>query len=163
MIKKYPNRRLYDTSESRYITRADVQKMVIDQVDFVIVNKSTREDITRSILLQIISQQEDGSDAMMTRDFLARVIRSHEESARDVTASYLEQSLKFLTAQFERRQVTRPADNADSAAMGDLAEENYQRWRSVQEEICRTLLNAARLPDMPERPPVAIDAAAPPG
>lgn len=157
MIKKYPNRRLYDTTESRYITRADVQKMVIDRVDFVVVDKNTREDITRSILLQIISQQEDRSDPVMSRDFLSRVIRSHEAAARGMTASYLEQSMKLLTAQLE---VKPPAEAAaDSAAMDGLAEQHYRRWRAVQEEIRRTLLDAASslAPEAPAIPPQTLE------
>jgi polyhydroxyalkanoate synthesis repressor PhaR len=139
MIKKYPNRRLYDTTESRYITRADVQKMVIDRVDFVVVDKTTREDITRSILLQIISQQEEGHEPMMSRDFLSRVIRTHDHATNSVTASYLEQSLKLLTAHIDAGAGTTAADVWDSAAAGGLAEQNFQRWRSVQEKISETL------------------------
>lgn len=141
MIKKYPNRRLYDTSESRYITRADVQRMVMDRVDFVVVDKNTREDITRIILLQIISQQEDGRDPLMSRDFLSRVIRSHQAAAHSMTASYLEQSMKVLTAQLE---VAKPVDSTSNAAIDELAEQHYRRWRAVQEEIRRTLTEAAR-------------------
>lgn len=136
MIKKYPNRRLYDTSESRYITRADVQKMVIDRVDFVVVDKTTREDITRSILLQIISQQEDGADPMMSRDFLSRVIRTHDRATNGLTASYLEHSLKLFTT-----HISGQAEDAegkgewDGAAIGGLAEEHYQRWRAMQDSV----------------------------
>lgn len=166
MIKKYPNRRLYDTTESRYITRADVQKMVIDRVDFVVVDKTTREDITRSILLQIISQQEDGAQPMMSRDFLSRVIRTHDRATNGMTASYLEQSLKLLTAHIDSRAKGTEADVWDCAAAGGLAEQNYQRWRSVQEKICQTLdaaheeaQDVAQLPTppavLPERPPLA--------
>jgi polyhydroxyalkanoate synthesis repressor PhaR len=166
MIKKYPNRRLYDTTESRYITRADVQKMVVDRVDFVVVDKTTREDITRSILLQIISQQEDGAQPMMSRDFLSRVIRTHDRATNGMTASYLEQSLKLLTAHIDAHPKGTETNGWDSAAAGGLAEQNYQRWRSVQEKICQTLdaahdeaQDAAQLPapaaPLPERPPLA--------
>ena len=58
VIKKYPNRRLYDTVESRYITLADIRRLVVDKIDFVVVDKKTQEDITRSILLQVIAEQE---------------------------------------------------------------------------------------------------------
>jgi polyhydroxyalkanoate synthesis repressor PhaR len=160
MIKKYPNRRLYDTVESRYITRADVQRMVIDQVDFVVVDKSTRQDITRAILLQIISQQEDRSDPVMSRDFLSRVIRSHGGAARGVTASYLEQSMKLLTAQLDERG--NGESGPDDTQIGGLAQQNYERWRAVQEDIRRTLHDAARLAADAERPPQAIEAAARP-
>src|ERR1700682_5928690 len=58
IIKKYPNRRLYDTVESRYITLSDIRRLVLDKVEFVVIDKKTQEDITRSILLQVISEQE---------------------------------------------------------------------------------------------------------
>src|SRR5690606_34653363 len=58
VIKKYPNRRLYDTVESRYITLADIRRLVMDKVDFVVIDKKSQEDITRSILLQVIAEQE---------------------------------------------------------------------------------------------------------
>ena len=64
-IKKYPNRRLYDTVESRYITLADIRRLVIDRIDFVVMDKKTQEDITRSILLQVIAEQEHGGEPLM--------------------------------------------------------------------------------------------------
>src|ERR1700755_2231752 len=70
-IKKYPNRRLYDTVESRYITLADIRRLVIDRIDFVVIDKKSQEDITRSILLQVIAEQEHGVEPLMSRDFLS--------------------------------------------------------------------------------------------
>jgi polyhydroxyalkanoate synthesis repressor PhaR len=58
VIKKYPNRRLYDTEESRYITLADIKDLVMNKVDFEVIDKKSGEDITRTILLQVISEQE---------------------------------------------------------------------------------------------------------
>ena len=58
VIKKYPNRRLYDTVESRYITLADIRRLVVDNVDFVVIDKKSQQDITRTILLQVIAEQE---------------------------------------------------------------------------------------------------------
>src|SRR5438874_12086073 len=76
-IKKYPNRRLYDTVESRYITLADIRRLVIERIDFVVVDKKTQGDITRSILLQVIAEQEHDGEPLMSRDFLSQVIRSY--------------------------------------------------------------------------------------
>ena len=77
VIKKYPNRRLYDTVESRYITLADIRRLVTDKVEFVVVDKKTQEDITRSILLQVIAEQEHEGEPMMSQDFLSQVIRAY--------------------------------------------------------------------------------------
>ena len=70
-IKKYPNRRLYDTEESRYITLADIRRLVLERIDFVVIDKKSEEDITRSILLQVISEQEEAGEPLFSRDFLS--------------------------------------------------------------------------------------------
>jgi polyhydroxyalkanoate synthesis repressor PhaR len=98
-IKKYPNRRLYDTVESRYITLADIRRLVIERIDFDVIDKKTQEDITRSILLQVIAEQEHGSEPLMSRDFLSQVIRSYGVATRGVVGSYLEQSLRQFATQ----------------------------------------------------------------
>ena len=99
-IKKYPNRRLYDTEESRYITLADVKDLVIKKVDFRVIDKKSGDDITRSILLQVISEQEQHGQPIMSQDFLSQVIRSYGNAMPDFMANYLEQSLKlFMTQQ----------------------------------------------------------------
>lgn len=144
VIKKYPNRRLYDTVESRYITLADIRRLVVERVDFVVIDKKSQQDITHAILLQVISDQENQAAPMLSRDFLSQVIRSHGENAHGVLASYLEQSMRMFMAQQRElreriRQVTGP-EGLDMVAA--FAERNYQRWRSVQDDIFRTLHNA---------------------
>ncbi|MGQ0833557.1 MAG: polyhydroxyalkanoate synthesis repressor PhaR [Gammaproteobacteria bacterium] len=145
VIKKYPNRRLYDTVESRYITLADIRKLVVDRVDFVVIDKKTQEDITRSILLQVIAEQEHGGEPLMSRDFLSQVIRSYGGQMQGMIGSYLEQSLKlFATQQREVRDRVKSVVGIDPVdAVTSIAQKNYQRWRSVQEEIFRTLTGAA--------------------
>jgi polyhydroxyalkanoate synthesis repressor PhaR len=103
-IKKYPNRRLYDTVESRYITLADIRRLVIERIDFIVVDKKTQGDITRAILLQVIAEQEHGGEPLMSRDFLSQVIRSYGAGVRSVMGNYLEQSLKLFPGQ----SVSRP-------------------------------------------------------
>jgi polyhydroxyalkanoate synthesis repressor PhaR len=98
-IKKYPNRRLYDTVESRYITLADIRRLVLERIDFVVIDKKTQGDITRSILLQVIAEQEHGGEPLMSRDFLSQVIRSYGAGVRSAMGDYLEQSLKLFATQ----------------------------------------------------------------
>ena len=145
-IKKYPNRRLYDTVESRYITLADIRRLVIDRIDFVVMDKKTQEDITRSILLQVIAEQEHSGEPLMSRDFLSQIIRSYGGAMQGMIGSYLEQTLKlFASQQRDARDRVKSVGEADSAeAVHGLAQRNYQRWRSVQDEIYRTLINAGR-------------------
>ena len=75
VLKKYPNRRLYDTQTSGYITLADVRQMVLDNESFVVRDAKTGEDLTRSILLQIILEAETGGMPMFTTPVLAHIIR----------------------------------------------------------------------------------------
>ena len=141
IIKKYPNRRLYDTEESRYITLADIRRLVLEKIDFVVIDKKSQEDITRGILLQVISDQEDHGDPVMSQDFLAQVIRSYGSSMQSMMSSYLEQSLRlFMTQQQQVRDKVRAVVGVDPVGvMTDIAQKNYERWKSVQNEIFRTL------------------------
>jgi polyhydroxyalkanoate synthesis repressor PhaR len=136
VIKKYPNRRLYDTVESRYITLDDVRRLVLNRVEFCVMDKRSQQDITRPVLLQVIAEQEQRDGTMLSQDFLAELIRSHDVGLEGMLSSYLEQTLRlFLSAE-------RPAADP-AAAASHLAHQNYQRWRSAQEEIFRTLMKAA--------------------
>ncbi|MET0282179.1 MAG: polyhydroxyalkanoate synthesis repressor PhaR [Steroidobacteraceae bacterium] len=94
IIKKYPNRRLYDTVESRYITLADVRRLVMERVDFTVIDKKSQQDITRSILLQVIAEQEHGAQPIMSREFLSQVIRSYGTSEQSGISGALEQSVR---------------------------------------------------------------------
>ena len=143
IIKKYPNRRLYDTEESRYITLADIRRLVLEKIDFVVIDKKSQEDITRGILLQVIADQEDHGDPVMSQDFLAQVIRSYGSSMQSMMSSYLEQSLRlFMTQQQQVRDKVRDVVGVDPVGvMTDIAQKNYERWKSVQNEIFRTLTN----------------------
>jgi polyhydroxyalkanoate synthesis repressor PhaR len=144
IIKKYPNRRLYDTEESRYITLADIRRLVLEKVDFVVIDKKSQDDITRTILLQVISEQEQQGDPIMSRDFLSQVIRSYGDTMQSMVGSYLEQSLKlFLGQQQQIRDRVKSVVGIDPVGVvTGLAQKNYQRWKSVQEEIFRTLTGA---------------------
>ena len=99
VIKKYPNRRLYDTVESRYITLADVRRLVVERIDFVVVDKKNSADITRSILLQVIAEQEHLAEPILSQEFMVSVIRSYGTTLQGQVSPHLEQSLKQLMGQ----------------------------------------------------------------
>ncbi len=99
VIKKYPNRRLYDTVESRYITLADVRRLVVDRIEFVVVDKKNNADITRSILLQVIAEQEHLAEPLLSQDFMVNVIRAYGTNAQGLVSAHLEQSLKQIMSQ----------------------------------------------------------------
>ena len=110
----------------------------------VVVDKKTQEDITRSILLQVISEQEHQGEPLMSQDFLSQVIRSYGGAMQGVVGSYLEQSLKlFNTQQQQLRDRVKSMVGVDPIeTVAGIAQKNYQRWRSVQDEIFRTLMSA---------------------
>ena len=100
VIKKYPNRRLYDTANSGYITLADVKQMVLDHVDFQVVDAKSGEDLTRSILLQIILEEESAGMPMFSSEMLSQMIRFYGNALQGIMGNYMEQNVKaFLTIQ----------------------------------------------------------------
>ena len=139
VIKKYPNRRLYDTVESRYITLADIRRLVTDKVEFVVIDKKSEEDITRSILLQVISEQEHAGEPMMSQDFLSQVIRSYGSAMQSMVGSYLEQSLKMFQPPRETMQAGSSGNADPFMAMANIARQNYERWLSMQSEFLRAM------------------------
>ena len=93
IIKKYPNRRLYDTETSSYITLADVKKLVLEHVDFRVEDAKTKEDLTRSILLQIILEEESAGAPMFSSDMLTQIIRFYGNAMQGMMGSYLEKNI----------------------------------------------------------------------
>jgi len=159
VIKKYPNRRLYDTEESRYITLADVKDLVLNKIDFLVIDKKSGEDITRSILLQVISEQEQQGEAIMSQDFLSQVIRSYGNVMPGFIGNYLEQSLKlFMTQQQNlRSQVKRVVGIDPVVAVTDVAQKNFNRWKSLQDEVLRRFAGGSRNRDGGSKGPVPED------
>ena len=94
IIKKYPNRRLYDTETSSYITLADVKKLVLEQVHFRVEDAKTKEDLTRAILLQIILEEESAGAPMFSSDMLSQIIRFYGNAMQGMMGSYLEKNIQ---------------------------------------------------------------------
>jgi polyhydroxyalkanoate synthesis repressor PhaR len=97
LIKKYPNRRLYDTQTSSYITLTDVKQLVLDADDFTVVDAKTNEDLTRSILLQIILEEEANGAPMFTSSALSQIIRYYGHAMQGMMGSYLEKNVQAFT------------------------------------------------------------------
>ncbi len=96
VLKKYPNRRLYDTQTSSYITLADVKQMVLEGETFEVRDAKTGDELTRSILLQIILEEETGGMPMFTTQMLAQVIRFYGHAMQGMMGTYLEKNLQTL-------------------------------------------------------------------
>ena len=94
LIKKYPNRRLYDTATSSYITLADVKKLVLEQIPFKVVDAKNNDDLTRSILLQIILEEESSGAPMFSSDMLSQIIRFYGNAMQGMMGTYLEKNIQ---------------------------------------------------------------------
>ncbi|MFK7888878.1 MAG: polyhydroxyalkanoate synthesis repressor PhaR [Gammaproteobacteria bacterium] len=144
-IKKYPNRRLYDTEESRYITLSDIRRLVMEKVEFVVIDKKSQKDITHGILLQVISEQEQNGEPIFSTEFLSQIIRSYGGNMHHFVGNYMEQSLKlFMNQQQQFRDRVKSVVGVDPVGMvANVAMKNFSRWKSAQEDIFRTLSGAA--------------------
>ena len=94
LIKKYPNRRLYDTQTSTYITLADVKQLVLEHENFQVVDAKSGDDLTRPILLQIILEEESGGVPMFSAQMLSQVIRFYGNAMQGMMGSYLEKNIQ---------------------------------------------------------------------
>ncbi len=140
-IKKYPNRRLYDTEASRYITLADVREMVLKGIDFEVVNANSNEDITRSILLQVIMEQENDGKHLFTSDVLSKFIRFYREDTRDVFSNYLEKTMSFFLEQqkiLQQRFVESIASNPFES-ITELTSKNMELWQEMQKKFIESV------------------------
>ena len=96
LIKKYPNRRLYDTKTSTYITLVDVKELVLKQEQFQVIDAKSGDDLTRSILLQIILEEEAGGAPMFSSDVLTQFIRFYGSAMQGMVGSYLERNIQLF-------------------------------------------------------------------
>jgi polyhydroxyalkanoate synthesis repressor PhaR len=121
LIKKYPNRRLYDTQTSAYITLADVRLLVLADEDFKVVDAKTHEDLTRSILLQIILEAEAGGAPLFSSAMLAHIIRFYGHAMQGMMGTYLEKSLMaFIDIQNKLQEQSRGFYDAQGMPNRDL-------------------------------------------
>ena len=139
IIKKYPNRRLYDTEVSRYVTLEDVRNLVLEEVPFQIRDARTNEDLTRSILLQIIMEREADGEPMFSEQVLVNIIRSYGDSLQGMMASYLERSLALFLEQQARvqDQVKTVMGSDPLSMMREITERNLSIWQEMQEGLLR--------------------------
>ena len=137
IIKKYPNRRLYDTAVSSYITLEDVKQLVLDRANFHVIDARTNTDITRGILLQIISEQEEQGNPIFTTEVLAHIIRFYGDTLQGMMGNYLEKSLQAFVDQQHlfREQMRTFIGKNPLAMMTELVEHNLSLWKSVNEQL----------------------------
>ena len=130
LIKKYPNRRLYDTKTSAYITLIDVKELVLAQEEFQVVDAKTGEDLTRSILLQIILEEETGGAPMFTAPILTQMIRFYGNAMQGMMGQYIEGNIKTF-AEMQRR-LKEQAKGAFGDKSGMSSQEMWTQFLKAQ-------------------------------
>lgn len=130
VIKKYPNRRLYDTETSTYITLSEVKLLVMNKSPFVVRDAKSGDDLTRSILLQIILEEEAGGAPMFTEQVLASIIRFYGQAMQSYMGPYLEKNIQAMT-----EVQAQLADKAEG-----LTPEMWSRFMTLQSPMLQGLM-----------------------
>ena len=136
IIKKYPNRRLYDTEQSKYITLVDVRELVMNCVRFRVLDTSSNEDITRQILMQIIIEEESGGKPLFSADMLAQLIRFYGGTMQGLFARYLEESFNLFARQQEQASKSLPINPLE--VFNNLTQQNLKMWNSLQKSFLKS-------------------------
>ncbi len=122
LIKKYPNRRLYDTKTSSYITLADVKQMVLKQEEFQVVDAKSGDDLTRQILLQIILDEESGGVPMFSSNVLSQLIRFYGNAMQGVMGTYLEKNIRAF------HDIQKTLQDQSQRMYGDNSRASQELW-----------------------------------
>ena len=133
IIKKYPNRRLYDTEDSKYITLEAVKELVLAGVEFCVRDVKSNEDLTRNILLQIISEQEHEGEPFFSTELLTQIIRSYGDSVQTIAGDYIQKSMQLFVEQ--QKQFQEAISSNPLTAMSQLTENNLKIWEEMQDSF----------------------------
>ena len=114
IIKKYPNRRLYDTEDSKYITLEDISVLVTENKEFVVIDSKTESDLTRNILLQIIIEKEQSSIPIFSTKVLTQIIRSYKNQLQQHIGNKLEKTIEELISKNQNEQQLVEPDNTQT-------------------------------------------------
>jgi polyhydroxyalkanoate synthesis repressor PhaR len=137
LIKKYPNRRLYDTQTSSYITLTDVKQLVLDADTFTVVDAKSSEDLTRSILLQIILEEEANGAPMFSSVVLSQIIRYYGHAMQGMMGSYLEKNVQAFT-DIQNKFTGTPAGSFEGKP---FSPEMWTQFMNVQGPMMQGMMN----------------------
>ncbi|TVQ82653.1 MAG: polyhydroxyalkanoate synthesis repressor PhaR [Micavibrio sp.] len=137
VIKKYPNRRLYDTATSRYITLSQVREIIRQGGPFKVVDTNTDEDITRHILVQIITEQENSEDTVFTTDMLVKMIRFYDGSTRNMFSDFMDRNLQIFSEQHKawQDQMGQIMGAHPMSVFTNMTRKNLDFWREMQDNF----------------------------
>jgi len=130
IIKKYPNRRLYDTEISSYITLQDIKELVMSYVDFKVIDAKTKEDLTRCTLMQLIAEEETNGNPILTTDILKKFVLFYGDSMQAMMSRFLDHSVKLF---MEKKAGLKSPLNSmlgtnQSSQMQNIAEQNMENF-----------------------------------
>src|SRR4249919_3638338 len=156
IIKKYPNRRLYDTEISSYVTLEDVRQLIVEGEEFEVRDARTGADLTRSVLLQILAEHEDIGQPIFSTQLLTTVIRFYGDSLQGIIGNYLERSIQMFNDQQQqlRGHLGNLVVQTPWALLNQLADKNMEIWNGVQQGIKSGLAASGDKPEEAPRPPV---------
>ncbi len=142
LIKKYANRRLYDASQSRHVTLDDIREFIVQGEKITVVEDKTGEDLTRLILLQVISEQEQFGKPILSAQLLESIIRFYGNGMQDFMSRYLDKSVETFTRQQEtlQAQIAKLMSNAPMSTMAELAKQNLDYWTRMQESMASAFM-----------------------
>ena len=135
IIKKYPNRRLYDTSQSQYVNLDYIKALINERQSFKVIDSKSEDDITKSLLLQIISESEaNENQSLLTNSLLKQLIRYYDTDMQDFLRQYLEQSLVTFIEQQDQVQgmMKNMMDNTPFGMFNKIIEQNMDAWKKNQ-------------------------------
>ena len=137
LIKKYSNRRLYDTNTSKHITLDGIRSLIVAGNDVEVIDDTTGEDLTRPLLLQIIADQEQGGRPMLDSTFLMQLIRMYGNPMQEMMGEYLLKSFdSFSTQQAALQEKMRSSmATLPLTAMQDIAATNMKAWKAMQDAM----------------------------
>ena len=140
VISKYPNRRLYDARESRYIKLSDIRQLVVNGEKFEVIDKKTGEDITRIVLLHVITEHEESGEFVISEELLARIIRAYDRETPKLVLDYLEQTLSLLLEQQQklRESLQNASGSNPLAAVTGVAQKNVEQILELQKQLLRS-------------------------
>lgn len=141
VIKKYANRRLYDAADSRHVTLEDLRKLIVQGEKIRVVDDKSGEDLTRSILLQIIADQEQFGQPILSTSTLESIVRFYGDAMQGFMGRYLEQSVASFVSQQQalQAQISKMVSGTPLASMAELAQTNFAMWQQMQENIASAL------------------------
>lgn len=136
--KKYPNRRLYDTEKSCYVTVEEIRKEVVDGQSITVIDSKTDKDLTRGVLLQIISEQEgEGHEPILTNRVMEQLIRFYGDSMQSLVSRYLEQSIMTFINQQEiyRKRMKTIVEVEPVALVRKALQQNMDFWTNLTNSV----------------------------